>query len=157
MDITYERKHNESYMILDGKKISALLEMTSIAIDENNRISYRISRKENLEDFVEANDLTPQLISKIVINLQIALDEINRFLIDEQHLLLDKETIYVDKGEGFRLSLCYFPGSHGTVQQQFRGLMEFFLGKSSFSDRDMARELYTAYDSHIKKYIALKI
>ena len=61
-NIEYERKHNESYMIIDANldsksyetkmiksnDIRALLDMTSVSINGVDKLSYKISRMENL-------------------------------------------------------------------------------------------------------------
>ncbi|SFH75938.1 Forkhead associated (FHA) domain, binds pSer, pThr, pTyr [Pseudobutyrivibrio sp. OR37] len=165
MEITYERKHNESYMVLEGElnaasyeyrmimdnNISAILDMNSFEIDGKKRISYKISRKENLSDYIETNDLTVGLLTSFVVNLQVALDEASRYLIDEEHFLLDKETIFLEKSkENCRVSLCYFPDSCGSVQTQFRDLMEYFVSKLATSDREASRKIYEAYELCLK-------
>lgn len=166
MEITYERKHNESYMVLDGvekedsyeskmiesNNIFALLPMTRFAIDGREKISYKISRKENLEDFVESHDLTVEVLERLLINLQLALDELSKYLIDERHIWLSKESIFVEKSnENYRVSLCYYPSDFGTVQQQFREVMEYFMSAISQDDRQGARQVYMAYDLCLKE------
>ncbi|MBO6129669.1 MAG: FHA domain-containing protein [Pseudobutyrivibrio sp.] len=164
-DITFERKHNESYMIIAGKldvasyetrmikenNIDALLDMTSISIDGKNKISYKISRKENLEDFVEANDLTGENLERLILNIKIALDTISNYLIDEEHILLWKETIFLEKGsDNYQIKLCYTADKNGTIQEQFRELMEFFISKLTISDREASKQIYKAYDLCLK-------
>ncbi len=165
MEIAYERKHNESYMLLEGKinpnfyetkminenNISTFLPMSCIAIDGINKLSYKISRKENLEDFIESHDLNLDMLTRIIINLQIALNEIARYLIDEQHVLLNKETIFMEKsGDSYKISLCYYPQKSGTVQEQFRELMEYFISKLTTGDRNESKQVYLAYDLCLK-------
>ncbi len=171
MEINYERRHNDSYMLLEGcidkssyewkmieaNNISPLLEMTTFSIDGKNKISYSISRKENLEDYMEGHDITIEVIERIIINLKLALDELGKYLIDEQHIWINKESIFIEKSnESFRLGVCYYPEDFGTVQIQFRELMEFFLSAISKESRDEARQLYLAYDLCLKDDYTLK-
>ena len=165
MEISYERKHNDSFMVIDGNgksidyenkmisanHISSLLTMSSYALDGKEKRSYTISRKENLEDFIDAHDITIEMLERIIINLQLALDEVGKYLIDEQHIWLSKESVFLEKSnENYKLSLCYYPGEFGSVQEQFRQLMEFFLSKASQADRESAKQLYMAYDLCLK-------
>ena len=165
-DITYERKHNESYMVVEGKllpdsyetkminenDINALLEMTTLSIDGVNKISYRISRKETLEDFVESNDLDKENLARLIINIKIALDTLNNYLIDERHIWLSKETVYLNKGgENYHVTLCYLPIEHESIQSQFRDIMEFFLSKLTIKDREESKQVYEAYDICLKE------
>ena len=170
MEISYERKHNESYMVIEGKllpsyetkmikanSIKGLLELQEFSLDGVSRISYKISRKENLEDYLDTKELDLKLIQRIVINLQMVLDEIEKYLILEEHILLTTETIFLEKSkEGPRLSLCYYPKSCGTIQSQFKDVMEYMLSKFSSSDREASRKLYEAYDITTRADYTLK-
>ena len=170
MEISYERKHNDSYMVIDGQFLSShetkmikensikgLLEIHEYSVDGISKLSYKISRKENLEDYLETKDLDLKLIQRIVINLQMALDEIEKYLIDEDHILLDKETVFLEKGaDGPRISLCYYPKSCGSIQTQFRKLMEYMLSIYSSSDRESSKKLYEAYDITTRTDYTLK-
>ena len=171
MEISYERKHNESFMVIDGNgksidyenkminanHISSLLTMSSFEIDGKEKRSYTISRKENLEDYIDAHDLTIEVLERIIINLQLALDEIGRYLIDEQHIWISKESVFMEKSnENYKLSLCYYPGEFGSVQEQFRDLMGFFISKASQENRESAKLLYMAYDLCLKEDYTLE-
>lgn len=165
MEISYERKHNDSYMIIDGEvdssiyevrmindnDISALLKFTTFALDGREKYSYNISRKENLEDFVESQDFTIDVLERIVINIQLALDELGKYLIDEEYIWLSKESIFLEKSnENFKVGLCFYPKKFGSVQIQFRELMEYFITVITKDDRDGARLVYEAYDLTLK-------
>lgn len=171
MEISYERKHNESFMVIDGNgksidyenkminanHISSLLTMSSFEIDGKEKRSYTISRKENLEDYIDAHDLTIEVLERIIINLQLALDEIGRYLIDEQHIWISKESVFMEKSnENYKLSLCYYPGKFGSVQEQFRELMGFFISKASQENRESAKLMYMAYDLCLKEDYTLE-
>ena len=171
MEISYERKHNESFMVIDGNgksidyenkminanHISSLLTMSSFEIDGKEKRSYTISRKENLEDYIDAHDLTIEVLERIIINLQLALDEIGRYLIDEQHIWISKESVFMEKSnENYKLSLCYYPGEFGSVQEQFRDLMGFFISKASQENRESAKLMYMAYDLCLKEDYTLE-
>ena len=165
-NIEYERKHNESYMVIDaklddanyetkmirGNEIHALLDMTCLSIDGTSKLSYKISRMENLEDFVESRDLDAKNLSRLIINIKIALDEISRYLIDECHILLTKETIFLKKGgENYQVNLCYLPEDIGSIQEQFRSIMEYFISKLTISDREISKQIYGAYEICLKE------
>jgi len=165
MEISYQRKHNDSFMILEGQldknsyevrmiqdnNIFSLLDITAFSIDGKNQLSYKISRKENLEDFVESHDLTLELMQRLIINLKLALNEISKYLIEENHIWLSKESIFVEKtGESLKLSLCFYPEDFGTIQEQFRTLMDFFLSALSREDNEAAGRIYMAYDLCLK-------
>lgn len=171
MEISYERKHNESFMVIAGNgksidyenkminanHISSLLTMSSFEIDGKEKRSYTISRKENLEDYIDAHDLTIEVLERIIINLQLALDEIGKYLIDEQHIWISKESVFMEKtNDNYKLSLCYYPGEFGSVQEQFRELMGFFISKASQENRESTKLMYMAYDLCLKDDFTLE-
>ena len=170
MEITYERKHSDSYMIIDGtmdkdsyeykmikaNNISCLLDISEYAIDGQSKLSYKISRKENLEDFVESHDMDVDTLARFFINLKLALQELEKYFIDERHIWLDKEGIYLEKAtDSYKLSLCYFPKDFGTIQEQLRPLMEYFLSQITSMDKRGSKELYVAYDLCLKEDFTL--
>ena len=163
--IEYERKHNESYMVIEAKTddasyetkmirendIHALLNITCVSLEGVNKLSYKISRMENLEDFVESRDLDAESLSRLVLNIKIALDEISKYLIDERHILLTKETIFLEKGgDNYQVKLCYLPEDSGLIQEQFRSIMEYFISKLTISDREISKQIYAAYEICLK-------
>ena len=104
-----------------------------------------------MEDFLEARDLTLDVFRRIILNIQLAYEEIARYLIDENHIYLTKETIFLEKSnDSFKVNLCYYPMDMGGVQQQFRELMEYFLKLVRSDDRKLAERIYNAYDLCLK-------
>ncbi|MBR4706535.1 MAG: FHA domain-containing protein [Pseudobutyrivibrio sp.] len=170
MEISYERKHNDSYMVIDGKlepsyetkmikanSIKGLLEVNEFSVDGVSKLSYKISRKENLEDYLETKEVDLKLIQRVVINLQMALDELEKYLIHEEHILLSTETVFLEKGaDGPRVSLCYYPKSCGSIQGQFKEVMEYMLSLFNSSDRQAVQKIYEAYDITTRSDYALK-
>ena len=165
MEINYKRQHNESFMVLDitdaepgfeermimENDISALLKFTKVNVNGVQQYNYCISRKENLEDFLERKDLTLDVFRRIILNIQLAYEEISKYLIDESHIYLSSETIFLEKSnDNFKVNLCYYPRNMGGVQQQFRGVMESFLKIVPQDNRDLAKQIYNTYDLCLK-------
>lgn len=165
MEINYIRQHNDSFMILNVDEsdsgyeekmifendISALLKYKKININGNQQYHYCISRKENLEDFLEARELTMDVFQRLILNIQLAYEEIAKYLINENHIFLSKETVFLEKSnDSYKVSLCYYPKEMGGVQQQFRQLMEYFLKLVRSEDRMLTEAIYNAYDLCLK-------
>lgn len=165
MEVKYKRQHNESYMVLEineeslgyeekmieENEISSLLQFSKVNFNGVQQYNYCISRKENLEDYLEARDLNLGLLQRIILNIQLGYEEIAKYLINENHIYLSKETVFLEKSnDSFKLSLCYCPMDMGSVQQQFRELMEYFLQLTSSEDRQFTEKLFSAYDLCLK-------
>ena len=171
MEIKYIRKHNESFMTLidearaveyeskmiDSNDLSILLDHSIFEIDGTTQYNYNISRKENLQDYLETRDYSLESIEKIVLNLQIGLSELEKYLIDENHICLEKDTIFLEKtNSGERLFLCFYPKDNGTIQQQFRAVMEHVISNLQGGDRKKAEHLYAVYDICLKEDYTLE-
>ena len=148
MEISYERKHNDSFMVIDGNgksidyenkminanHISSLLTMSSFALDGKEKRSYTISRKENLEDFIDAHDITIEMLERIIINLQLALDEVFLFFGSVGHLveILKTEIGLTDAvpgvhGQRMIELICTFRVRSRTVQPALLSTLIFFV------------------------------
>lgn len=165
MEINYKRQHDKSFMVLEVAEsslgyeermieendISSLLEYTKVKVNGKIQYNYCISRKENLEDFLEARDLTLEVLRRLIINIHLAYEEISKYLIDENHIFLSKETVFLEKSnDSFKVSLCYYPADMGGVQQQFRELIEYVLRLVPSENRTLAELIYNAYDLCLK-------
>ncbi|SDB37327.1 FHA domain-containing protein [Pseudobutyrivibrio sp. YE44] len=166
MEIQYKRQHSDSFMVVDAvdtlssyeekmieeNAIEHLLEMKKVSVNGVLQYNYNISRKENLEDYLESHDFTLELFKRILLNLQLAYEELGKYLINERHIWLSPETVYFEKAaEAFKLSLCYYPKDMGSVQEQFRKIMEYAIKKVPSSDREFAAMLCEAYDLTLKE------
>ena len=166
MEIKYTRKHNDSFMAIVGEvqevdyekkmieanHISILLDYSIMQIDGATQYNYNISRKENVQDYLETRDYSLEAIEKIVLGLQIGLSDLEKYLIDENHILLEKETMFLEKINGaYRLGLCYYPQDNGTIQQQFRALIEHIISNIDGQDRSKAEHIYSIYDICLKE------
>ncbi len=143
---SYEEK------MIEQNDIAALLDFTKLELNGKIQLNYNISRRENLEDFLEANELDRETLRRIILNLQMAYEEISRYLIDERHILLSTETILLEKSsDNFRVKLCYYPKDMGSVQEQFRGVMEYLLRVVPVNDKELTQLVYRIYDITLKE------
>ncbi|MCR5196399.1 MAG: FHA domain-containing protein [Pseudobutyrivibrio sp.] len=165
MEFTFKRKHNESYMVAElvqdydsyetrmirENTINGILDINKMSLNGVTQYNYNISRKINLEDYMSSIDIDIEVMQKIILGMQLCLDEIARFLIDERHICIDKDTVFIEKtGDNIRINLCYYPMDNGSVQEQFRSLMEYFLTVVPASDRTLTQLVYQAYDKCLK-------
>ena len=165
MDISYKRQHNESFMVveledtvstyeekmIEENDIPSLLTITKMNFNGSMQYHYNISRKENLEDYLDSHDLNLDIFRRFVVNLKLAYAELDKYLIDERHIWLDKESLFFEKSaDSFKLGLCFYPKDMGTMQEQFRSIMDCILKKSPSADKEFTRIIYEIYDLCLK-------
>jgi hypothetical protein len=143
---------NYEERMIEENEIAALLKFTKLKMNGVQQYNYCISRKENIEDFLEARDFTIDIFRRVILNIQLAYEEISKYLIDENHIYLSKETVFLEKSnDSYKVSLCYYPKDMGSVQDQFRELMEYFLKLVPRDNRKMTEIIYNAYDLCLKE------
>lgn len=173
MEISYRRQHNESFMIIEldeyqasyeekmikSNDINALLKFSKISKNGIDQYWYDISKKQSLEDYVETNGLTAELLSKIILYLHLALEETDRFLIDSRHIYLSSETVFIEKvKDSTRIYLTYAPEDFSDINTQFGAILEKLLTKTSCCDKDVTELICTLYDiSQSRDYTLLEL
>ena len=165
MEIKYKRKHNESFMIIENieavesfekkmieeNEIGPLLRFSKIVIDGKDQYWYNISNKVTLKDYLEVEELTIDLLEKIILYLHLSCEEIGKYLIDVNHISISPETIYIEKDSlGFKVSLCYLPGFEKTIQEQFREVIEYLMTIASGDNRRLNEIIYGIYDKCLR-------
>ena len=165
MEITYKRKHDDSFMIIEAPKevvsyeermieendISNLLEISKMNFDGTNFNWYKISKMEALNGYLEGVDFNKDFFEKFLIYLHLGLEEISKYLIDSSHILLSAETLFIkNKGEGFEMYFCFMGDDRGSLQEQFRMLMEYFLTILPDDDKSFQQAMYEVYELCLK-------
>ncbi|MCR4695513.1 MAG: FHA domain-containing protein [Pseudobutyrivibrio sp.] len=171
MNITYKRQHNESYMVIpwDGvtdnleqrmieeNSINALLETRQIQVDDENAWHYNISQRVSLRDYLQAEDMSIELVQRIILYISLCLEETDKYLINQNHILLNSDSIFLKKGrEGFDLKLCYYPMDNGDIASQFSGVLGEVLGLLDKSDKNLSELMYRLYDLSLRQEYTLK-
>ena len=166
MEISYMRQHNDSFMVLNTSgsykgyetqmishnKIGQLLEYKEMDLNGSSQCWYNISKKESLEDYVEARTITVELLEKIIMYIYLALEETDKYLINPRHIYLSKETAFLNKNrDSFSISLCYCPDIDKDIQTQFREIMEYLIRLIPGNDKRLAELAYRLYDLCMKE------
>ncbi len=124
MDISYKRTQRESYMIVQGEyavedyeermlkenEIHSLLAFYTMQMDGKLQFWHDISGKQSFRDYLDQEQVSVEVVELLLRHLIIALEELQKYLIREGHILLLPETIYIGKQEQMQIYLCYCPG-----------------------------------------------
>ena len=160
MDIEYVRDLNRSYMIVKKEEEEDRFELRMLA---NNRIEgllpfrenregaelslwYDISSRQSLDCYLEMNPLDKDFLRRLIRALLHLGEALSPYLLDQNHLLLDPETVYV-KNDGKEFCFCYFPSEEGDIRESFRELMEFLLQKVDHRNEALRTAVYGIYQT----------
>ena len=159
MDIAYSRKHDKSLMIIAGtpidcgfeenmvrtNNISSLLPFYIMNVDGQSQYYYDITGKEGLLDYIDRVGISVEIVKSIIFRIHLAYKELEKYLINQNHISLSPETVFVDR-DTMNISLCYYPMEMGSAGQQFRGIMEYILAKMDHSKKDLMYLCYELYE-----------
>ena len=137
VDVGYEQN------ILRYNDIDVLVPFHTVDINNVTQVWYDITGLMSLSDYLLQQGITVELIRKVLVYLKIALDEVERFLIDTNHLLLDPDTLYVVKNNNeWKLMFIYYPNSDSELGLEV--LMEFIMNNVDKQTMETALMLYDA-------------
>ncbi|MCR5508898.1 MAG: DUF6382 domain-containing protein [Lachnospiraceae bacterium] len=103
---------------------------------------YDTSHMVSLASLYDGRDIGYAGLYALIGSLVTAMGSMEDHLLPFEHLILDREYIYVEPVSG-RASFCYFPGTYSSVEGSLNGFAEYILQKVDSKD-DMAIAL--AYD-----------
>lgn len=170
-NIKYKRKNTQSYMVLElwekdngfestmleVNPIDVLLKRNEIQVNGIVQCWYDITGKESLKDYLIQEDLTDEILRKIIIYINRAFEQLNKYLISQNHILISPETIYLDRDDNkFGIYLCYFPVDNGDANEQFRSVLEFLLSQTNSDNSELANLCFKLYDISMKDDYSLK-
>ena len=155
MEYKFKRDLKNSFMIVDTKfsdmgyekeilknnDIGVLVPFHTLDINNKTEVWYDITGLVSLHDYLLQQGITIELMRKVLLYLKIAIDEVERYLIDTNHLVIDVDTIYVVKNNNdWKLMLIYYPNESSDVSVD--NILEFFMNNADKESMDIAFELY---------------
>lgn len=158
MEIAYKRNLNQSYMILtlpmqysgyqlhmcSQNKITSLLHFKTMGQDGKMEFWYEITGMRSLDHILESNEFSAELLVKMIETLAAVCRGIRPYLLEEEGILLDPESIYVEHGTK-RVYFAYCPGRQGAVVENFRHLMEYLLTRINHENEQLVLASYAVY------------
>ncbi len=159
MNISYKRTANTSYMIIEGggvisgyeeqmlknNDITALLPFYSTCTDGTHSYWYDISGKISLADYFKRSGINSRTLLLAFRGLAVALREISKYLIPQEHILLTVDTVYIkESGIEPLVYLCFFPD--GSTLPGMAALTEHLINVVDHNDQANMGLCYELYD-----------
>lgn len=168
MEICYKRNLNQSYMFItsdpaySGYQISMcrqnhihnLLQFEPVVSEGETQFRYEITGKRSLDYVLESSDFAIDMFAKMLETLLGICQEIRPYLLEEEGILLDPESIYLENGTK-KFYFTYCPGRQEPVTEGFRKLMEYLLAKINHEDEQMVLASYEAYQKSTEEGFSL--
>ena len=163
MNIQYQRNLKNSYMVviepgqplnMDGQlaekmiqrqRIPGLLSWVTMENEGDMTFWYRITGLQSLSDWLSHHTLDYKLFGHLLSGLLALQEELPRFYLKTEHLLLQTEQIFLDTS-GEQVAFCYEPMWSKEPRQALGELMEQLLPKIDHGDKDAVRLGYGLYE-----------
>ena len=150
MQIEYQRDLRDHYMVLHGSQqlpsdsyqihmiqendLRGFMDCHTELVDEEIRYAYRITSMQSLEEMAALKPVGSAVLRNLFCAVADALEELERFLLPQDGMLLRPEFIFTDAmQQAFRF--CYFPENTVPVSEGMKGLSEFLLPHLDERDR----------------------
>ena len=158
--ISYNRDHKNSYMIIEGEtdnigyeeqmlrenEVRMLLAFYTVEMNRKIQLWYEITGKRSLRSLVEQDGLSLENLQMILGAMYTSLRGVRNYLIPDDHLYLTRDTIFFAKSDrNWEAYLCWCPFPLPPLSEQIRSIMEFFMStveKERSEVSDLCRELY---------------
>lgn len=138
--------NDDDYRVLMFKKnrLKRFAEFKINYINNSPVYYYEISSKQSLQHLFYSRKLLYDDIVKIVYGIQEAVDELGKYLLDTEYMILEPEKIFLDS-ETLEPEFCYCPGNENGLLDGIRGLFRFFLNIIDNSDKKTVEFAYEIY------------
>lgn len=141
-EITYEKE------ILLRHPIKSLLPCEFRMEDEKEYYYYETGRYERWWE--RKNQMEPQ---NFFYDIFLALEEIEGYLLNLDHLILQKELMFLDEDE--KPVLCYFPEYEKNILEQMRELLEEIMEHISYENKEKVKFYFEFHSFLVKKKPAI--
>ncbi len=161
MECFYKRDLKKSYMVLEGEfeeigyeqevlknnTISVLLPFYTVNLNNKMQIWYDITGMITLQDYILQQGITIELIRKVLLYLNLALEEINKYLINIKYIMFAMDFIYVIRNQNqWKIMLAYCPVEE--ENNSIDSLFEFFM--NNVDDKELMDVCFELYDRSVR-------
>ena len=156
MEVKYKHNLEDNYLIISDNSlivddykirmitennIGGLLSIYINYINGNTEMSYIITSKQNLREYFEKNKVGFSDLQKLTIAMLKVLDNVNKYLLEEDSIVLDMKYIYIDMTTE-EIYFCYYPNYRQNVENQFYVLMQEMISMVDHKDRKSVQFAY---------------
>lgn len=164
MEINYRRALRHNYLVilpedqryfryeskmLAGNTIKGLLKFHVNQSDGKSFYFYDITSKQPLNRLLESRSITLSELRMLIFGIAEILEQIERYLLPEEQLLLDPEYIYIEP-EAFQIHLCLVPGYSRRLSAAIGQLLHRLLGYVDHQDKECVILAYGLYQESQK-------
>lgn len=168
MKTYYKNDLQRTYLILEGNEgekedyqiamlkendIPGILKTDVRYIDNQSHFYYDISGKTSFKALYEKAHLGCEDIKRLVSSLLRAIQNLQKYMLEGNYLLLEPEYIFCNDEEIF---FCYYPACQKDAKEEFHKLTEFFVREINYKDEEGVRFAYTLHKATMEENYSIE-
>ena len=140
-NLSEESETDYEVHMLEENQIRGFMRCIRKRINGETQYYYEITSKHSLAQICETESLRSRDIQKILGCLHSAMQQMERYLLDGNKLVLDPTLIYLDI-ESRDVSFCYLPSYKKNIQESFRSFASYLLYHLNQADTEAVLRVY---------------
>lgn len=136
--------------MLRKNQLTGLLPVQIFAINERKEYHYDAGNRLPLSEFLHQHIITGGMLMQFMESIKIALATMEEYLLDTDCLCMEPEHIYIDEKE-YTLQFCYGPSALTEFEKSLLKLLQFFMEKLDYGDREGVMSAYQMYQNVMKE------
>lgn len=143
---------NSTYQMemLRKNQLTGLLPVQIFAINEIREYHYDAGNGLSLLEFLKQRTITSEMLQQFMESIKSVLFTMEEYLLDTDCLCMEPEHIYIDEKE-HKLQFCYGPSALAAFEKGLLKLLQFFLEKLDYGDREGVTMAYQMYQNVMKE------
>lgn len=153
--IEEEAIYQEDYQMrmLRENQIEGLLKVKGRGADNRSYYDYDVSGKISMHALYERNEISTQDLKEFLSGLLKMTEEVEKYLLNKNCLLLEPEYIYYEEGAYY---FCYYPPGKGNLWEAFHRLTEYFVKKADYKDQECIQTIFLLHKETMKENYSLE-
>ncbi len=129
---------------------AGLLPVQVCAINEQREYRYEAGCLLPLSEYLEKRTISGEMLGQYIDSVKCVLSSVEEYLLEADCLCMEPEHIYTEE-TGHRLQFCYAPCGQGGFEKGLLKLLQFFLEKLNYDDRQGVTMAYQIYQNVVKE------
>ena len=148
IEVGQETQGRYQYNIIDRGGIRGLLDCSTRYVDGKTYLYYDITSKQTIHHMFQSATITREWILDFFTSFKSVWEELYRFLLDEENLLLSPQYIYqeVEQNRFYFTYLPYKEEMEETPADSLEGLCAFLVEHLDYNDSKLVESMYRIFD-----------
>ena len=145
-------EEDSSYQMemLRKNQLAGLLPVQVCAINESYEYYYNAGSRVCLAEYLSKRTINSSMLGRFIESIKRVLSSIEEYLLEINCLCMEPEHIYMDEEEG-ALQFCYGPVVKIGFEKGLLKLLQFFLEKLDYDDRECVTMAYQIYQNVMRE------